>query len=116
MIAMRKIEKIEEVKKWMQELQPQTAKLYHYKFIVYWKWAGLNPKQLIDEAEDDFKKPARERGAVKKRLLEYYKYLSTDYVYIRKPPTKKTTKKGREPSINTVSGVYISGSNRFYFH
>jgi hypothetical protein len=80
------------------------------------KWAGLNPKQLIDEAEDDFKKPARERGAVKKRLLEYYKYLSTDYVYIRKPPTKKTTKKGREPSINTVSGVYISGSNRFYFH
>jgi hypothetical protein len=37
--------------------------------------------------------------------LEYYKYLTADYVYIRKPPSKKTTKKGREPSINTVSGV-----------
>lgn len=72
-------EEIPELKNWLQEIKPSTRPEYLSVMRIYQKWSGMNAKQLIDEAEEDWKKPRRERGAVKRRLLSFYDYLVNEH-------------------------------------
>ncbi len=39
---------------------------------AYCEFTGLNPKELIDEAEEDRKKPVRQQGMPEMRLAEFF--------------------------------------------
>jgi hypothetical protein len=72
-----------EVKKWLQGKNEGTAKLYTAALKTYIEYTKLSPKQLIDLSEEDRHKSARLQGDPEQKVLEFYQYLTTDYVQKR---------------------------------
>ena len=84
-------EEFEEYKRWIRGLKPGSVNQYKSAMKLYMQFTGLNPKQLIDEAEVDFKKPRRERGKPQERLQDFYKWLTTEY----KPARGRNARRGK---------------------
>ncbi len=66
----------------------------------------MNPKEIIDEAEEDRKKPRREQGKPEQRLMEFYNWLITEY-----EPVGKDGKKG---ASKTLASTYFGAIRSFY--
>jgi hypothetical protein len=69
----------EEVKRWLAGRGKGTVKQYLSIMRKYTEFTGLNPAELIDEAEEDRKKSRRERGKPEYRLKEFHEWLLNDY-------------------------------------
>ena len=69
-----------EVQRCLRGLSRSTKEAYLYSLEIYCEFRGRNPKQLIDEAEEDRKKSRRHRGAPEDWLWTFYEYLLNDYV------------------------------------
>ncbi|MDO8691910.1 MAG: integrase [Dehalococcoidia bacterium] len=99
-----------ELSKWMTGVKYNTLRNYKFAIVKYQAFTGLGAKQLIDEAEEDLKKPRRERGKPEERLKAFHKWLLEEH------PTKDaghrlTGGKGLAPlsaanAIHTVRSFY----------
>lgn len=99
-----------ELSKWMAGVKYNTLRNYKFSMAKYQAFTGLGAKQLIDEAEEDLKKPRRERGKPEERLKAFHKWLLEEH------PTKDaghrlTGGKGLSPlsaanAIHTVRSFY----------
>ena len=85
------LEEFEEVKKWIVQVKPSSQPTYLSALKAYLEFTGLNPRELIDEAEEDRRKPRREQGKPEQRLAEFHRWLLSDYEV-------KTRGKNRRPS------------------
>ncbi|RKX68179.1 integrase [candidate division TA06 bacterium] len=104
--------KFKEVKRWVAGKPKGTITQYLCSLRVYCDYRGMNPKQLIDEIEEDRKKPRRERGEVEYKLKEFYSWLLNDKKKEVGGLIKKTTgEKGVSPKratsiIGAIRGFY----------
>lgn len=106
------MEEYEEVKKWLTAVKESSKKPYLTGLSIYTDYTGLNPKQLIDEAEEDRKKPRREQGKPEYRLSEFYKYLLNDYE--RRPSGKRKTSEGKKGVSKSMASTYVGAVRGFY--
>jgi len=108
----KELSEFKEVKKWLIGKAKETKKVYLIALNIYCKYRGLNPKQLIDEIEEDRKKPRRERGEVEFKLKEFHEWLLNEKDKMQggwKP--RKVGKKGISPKranmiVNTIRSFY----------
>lgn len=97
-----------EIKKWIRGKSEGTVRNYITAMNLYINFTDLNPEQLIDEAEDDLKKPMRDRGLPESRLLDFHKYLLTKHSKTR---GKKTGSLGVSKNL---AKMYFSAIRGFY--
>ena len=84
-------------------VRDSTKHVYKSALKRYVEFTGLTPKQLIEEALEDTKKPVLERqDIVKKRLLEFYTWLKTE------APVKKRRKVDKDTIVTEVVGKGLS--------
>jgi len=108
-----KIEDFEEVKKWIAGLKESSRINYLCAMRAYMDFTGLNPKELIDEAEEDRKKPRRERGKPEQRLAEFHKWLLTEYEHkARGRGERKGT--GKKGVSKMKARTYVGAIRSFY--
>ena len=100
----------EEFKKWTTGLKPSSLNNYRNAMKLYMSFTGLEPVQLIDEAELDFKRPRRERGIMKERLVGFYIWLTTVY----KPSKGLNARKGR-PGLSPYKARAIVGYLKTFY-
>lgn len=93
-----------EVKRWLAGKSEGTVKLYLPALEEYVKFTGLNPGQLIDEAEEDREKSRRDRGAPEDKLKEFHNHLLTSY----------KQKKGKTGLSEKCAVVYFGAIKTFY--
>lgn len=90
------LESYDEVKKWISQVKESSRGPYLSGMRAYIEFTGLNPEELIDEAEEDRQKPRRERGRPEQRLAEFWNHL---------------LKKGYSKSL---ASLYITAMRSFY--
>ena len=90
------LEGYDEVRKWITQVKESSKPPYFSGMRAYIEFTGLNPEQLIDEAEEDRKKPRRERGKLEQRLAEFHQHL---------------LKKGYSKSL---ASLYVTAMRSFY--
>ncbi|RLI76680.1 integrase, partial [Archaeoglobales archaeon] len=74
---------------------------------------GLNPEELIDEAEEDRKKPRREQGKPEWRLAEFYRWLLNEYeIKARGKGRRRNT--GKKGASKKMAALYITAIRSFY--
>ena len=75
--------------RWLDTITKKSTKWgYRTAFRAYTLFTGKSASELIDEALEDSKKDPRERrDVVLKRLIEFYRWMKTEY------PKKKQGKK-----------------------
>ena len=100
----------EEFGKWVKGLKPSSLNNYRNAMKLYMALTGLEPVQLIDEAELDFKKPRRERGITKDRLESFYIWLTTVY----QPSKGLNARKGR-PGLSPYKARAIVGYLKTFY-
>lgn len=107
---MRNIEEYNETEKWLSGIKDTTAKSYKSVMRRFVSFSGLDPRQLIDEAEEDFSRPRRERGKVQKRLKDFYTYLVKEYV-----PKRRRNGKDKRVGISPYRASTMIGSLRSFY-
>lgn len=106
------VEEYDEVKKWISQVRESTRYLYRSAINCYIEYTGLNPKELIDEAEEDRKKPRREQGKPEQRLAEFHSWLLNEYK--QKSPSKHRPYTGKEGMSKMLATTYIGSLRSFY--
>lgn len=74
------LQQFSEVQRWLESQKESTKHVYLQALISFTDFTKLNPKELIDLAEEDQKKSQRERGEPARKILAFYKWLTTEYV------------------------------------
>jgi integrase len=97
-----------EVKKWVREKSEGSVNNYLTAMKLYMNFTGLNPEQMIDEAEEDMKKSRRDRGTPESRLLDFHEYLLTKH---SKMKGKRTGSTGVSKNL---AKMYFSAIRGFY--
>jgi hypothetical protein len=69
-----------EIQRWLKGKSKGTKNFYLSAIRAFIEYTGLSPKQLIDSAEEDRKKSARERGDPEFKVSSFFEYLVNDYV------------------------------------
>lgn len=101
------IEEYYEVSKWLSTIKGSTKNYYKTAMKTYVDYTGLNPTQLIDEAEEDRKKSRREQGKPEQRLTDFFNWLINEY------KSKRTN--GSEVGISkNLSKTYVAAIRSFY--
>lgn len=104
-----------EVDKWLTGKAKGTKYIYRCALDAYVEFTGLNPTQLIDEAEADREKSTRERGAPELRIKKFKEWLLTKYRQKRRGT--KTKDKPRIDKIGvseTLARMYCGAVKTFY--
>ncbi len=81
---MERWEEIPELHVFLVDVKEKTRRNYISDFKKYLEFTGLTPKELIDEAEEELKKPRRERGKIRRRLIEFFNWLQKNYITRKK--------------------------------
>ena len=97
----------EETEKWLKPIKDSSKNNYKHRMRLYIKFSGMNPKELIDEAELDFKKSRRERGTSQNRLIDFYNWLTKEY--------KKSDRKGGGIGISPYIAKGMVGSLKSFY-
>ncbi len=100
----------EEFIKWTTGLKKSSMRNYRNAMKMYMAYTGLTPVQLIDEVELDFKKPRRERGIMKKRLENFYTWLTMVYM----PSIGLNARKGR-PGLSPYKAKAVVGYLKTFY-
>ncbi len=112
---MNELEKYPEVGKWLNGKSRGTQYSYFSAISAYVEFSGLNPTELIDEAEADEQKSKRERGVPKQRILSFKQWLLKEYQQKTRGPKKRG--KGRRDKIGVsenLANMYCSAMKSFY--
>jgi len=97
-----------DIKKWLREKSEGSVNNYLTAMNLFMNFTGLNPKQMIDEAEEDAKKSRRDRGLPESRLLDFHEYLLTKHSKMR---GKKNDSLGISKNL---AKMYFSAIRGFY--
>jgi|SRR5208337_1461345 len=73
-----------EVERWLKGRNKGTQLIYLSALKAFTDFTGFSPKQLIDLAEEDRKKSARERGDPELKVTSFFEYLTTEYIQRKK--------------------------------
>ena len=106
------LEEFEEVKKWIVQVKPSSQPSYLSALKAYVEFTGLNPKELIDEAEEDRRKPRRKQGKPEQRLAEFHRWLLSDYEV--KTRGKNRRPSGRKGLSKMMAATYVAAIRSFY--
>ena len=68
-----------EVQNWLKGKSKGTKCVYTSALKAFTEYAKMTPVELIDEAEEDFKKSGREKGASQRKIIGFFEYLRTEY-------------------------------------
>jgi len=101
------IEEYYEVSKWLSNIKGSTKNYYKTAMKTYVEFTGLNPTELIDEAEEDRKKSRREQGQPEQRLADFFNWLQEEY----KPKRNGENKTGISKNL---SKTFIAAIRGFY--
>ncbi len=102
------LQEFPEVKKWVREKSEGSVNNYLTAMKLYMNFTGLNPDQMLDEAEEDMKKSRRDRGLPESRLLDFHEYLLTKHSKMR---GKRTGSAGVSKNL---AKMYFSAIRGFY--
>lgn len=108
----KEIEKFKEVKRWLAGKPKQTKKGYISKLKAYLNYRKMNPKELIDEIEEDRKKPRREMGEVEFKLKEFYEWILNQKE--KESGGWKVSKTGKK-GLSKKSAVGMIGAVRSFY-
>ena len=112
---MSEMVKYKEVNKWLLGKEKSTKNNYVSALLAYVEFTGLDPTQLIDEAELDREKKVRERGVPEQRVKEFKEWLLTKYQQktrgARDKPKKRRDKFGVSENL---ANMYCSAVKGFY--
>lgn len=112
---MSELVKYKEVDKWLLGKEKSTRNIYVSGMLAYMEFTGLNPTQLIDEAELDREKKVRERGTPELRVKGFKEWLLTKYQQktrgARDKPKKRRDKFGVSENL---ANMYCSAMKGFY--
>jgi integrase/recombinase XerD len=108
-MVLNNFEDFEEVKKWLSTVKERSKNSYLSGFRLYIDFRGKDPKELIDEIEEDREKSRRERGKTEQKLEEFYQYLLNDFVTRREVNGKQ--KKGLSKNL---AAMYTTSIRSFY--
>ena len=106
------LEEFEEVKKWIVQVKPSSQPSYLSALKAYVEFTGLNPKELIDEAEEDRRKPRRKQGKPEQRLAEFHRWLLSDYEVKTRGKNRKPS--GRKGLSKMMAATYVAAIRSFY--
>lgn len=107
-----KLEEFYEVKKWLMQVKESSRPVYLSAMKAYCEFTGLNPKELIDEAEEDRKKPIRQQGRPEMRLAEFFEWLTTEYEVKTRGKVRKAS--GRKGISKMMAATYVAAIRSFY--
>jgi integrase/recombinase XerD len=102
------LQEFPEIKKWVREKSEGSVNNYLTAMKLYMNFTGLNPDQMLDEAEEDMKKSRRDRGLPESRLLDFHEYLLT------KHSKMKGRKTGSTGVSKNLAKMYFSAIRGFY--
>ena len=102
----------EEVRKWLAQVKDSSRQIYLSALRAYIEFTGLNPKELIDEAEEDRRKPRRERGLLEYRVAQFYEWLLTEYTMKTRGKMRKP--KGKKGVSKMQATTYVAAIRSFY--
>ena len=109
------VSKYLEVDKWLTGKKEGTAYNYVCALEAYIEFTGLNPTELIDEAELDREKSARERGVPEQKLKKFKEWLLTKYRQKRRGiKTKDKPRNGKIGVSETLANMYCGAIKSFY--
>jgi len=107
------LEQYPEIQKWITQVKESSRSPYMSAMRAYVEFTNLNPKQLIDEAEKDRKKPRRLQGKPEMRIMQFHEWLLNEYEI--KPRGKGERKKtGRRGASKTMAAMYVTAIRSFY--
>jgi integrase/recombinase XerD len=107
------IEQQYEVQRWLKARKKGTKNLYLIAIRAFMEYTGLSPKQLIDLAEEDRKKSARQRGDPEYKVSSFYDYLVNDYVQKGKGKTFRTPD-GKKGLCRSTASSFANAIRGFY--
>ncbi|KXA93484.1 hypothetical protein AKJ66_01955 [candidate division MSBL1 archaeon SCGC-AAA259E22] len=73
------LEKYDEFTSWIKGKSDETKRKYRSILRDYCEFTGMNPEELIDEAEEDWNSSRRSRGKVKDRIKSFQEHLEEQY-------------------------------------
>ncbi|MGA2523844.1 MAG: site-specific integrase [Candidatus Bathyarchaeia archaeon] len=102
-----------EVQNWLKGKSKGTKCVYTSAIKAFTEYTKMTPVQLIDEAEEDFKKSGREKGAPQRKIIGFFEHLRTEYTPTRNgfSNSKFNGKKG--VSVN-LACTYSHAIQSFY--
>ena len=106
------LEKFYEIKKWITQVKESSRVVYLSAMKAYCEFTGLNPKELIDEAEEDRKKPVRQQGMPEMRLAEFFEWLITEYEVKARGKVRRPS--GRKGISKMMALTYVGALRSFY--
>lgn len=108
MDIMKELSDYNEIKKWVQGKKESSINNYFTAMRLYTDYTGMDPEQLIDEAEEDAKRPRRERGKPESRIMDFHKYLLNEHERMRGKNV------GERGVSRNLSKMYFSAIRGFY--
>ena len=108
-MALNNFDEFEEVKKWLSMVKEGSKRSYLSGIRLYVGFRGKNPKELIDEIEEDREKNRRERGKPEQKVEEFYQYLLNNYVTRREVNGER-----RKGLSKNLSAMYTTSIRSFY--
>ena len=102
------------LKRWLDTIMKRGTR-YNYKsaFRAYAAFTGVTASALVDEALEDARRdPRQKRDIVLKRLIEFYRWLKTEYpVRSRGKGVHKVVRKGVSDKL---AHMYVAAIRSFY--
>jgi integrase len=106
--------KFKEVERWLTGRTKGTKHAYLSAMKAYVEFRGLNPKELIDEIEEDRKKSQREQGTPELWLNKFYEWLTTQYAQKSRGAHRKRRANGKIGISSTLADSYCMAIRGFY--
>lgn len=96
------------IQRWLEGRNENTLASYTSAMKNYLKFTGITPKELIEEAHEDAKRPPLEREKLpEQRVKKFFKWVQTQY------SRRQTTTKRKDLSPTTAR-MYIGAIMSFY--
>jgi hypothetical protein len=101
-----------EIQRWLDKKKSSTQKVYLHALTAFMEHTKLDPKELIDLAEEDIKKNQRERGEPARKIQSFYRWLTTDYV--KKTHGIPKTVRAKQPLSSNLANTYANAIKSFF--
>jgi len=113
-ITTEELLKFEEIQKWLSGRTEGTKYTYLSAMKAYVEFTGLNPKQLIDEIEEDRSKNLRFQGKPELRINQFYEWLTKEYAQKLRGATRKRRANGKKGVSESLAYSYCMAIRSFY--
>lgn len=102
-----------EVRKWLKGKAEGTIVVYLSGMRAYLEFTEMNPTELIDEAEKDREQKVRYRGKPEGRVMDFNKWLMTEYAQ-KKRGAGKRQNSGKVGISERMANSYCISARSFY--